>query len=84
MATVPPTPPNALMPENSPKRSLTLAVSAGSSFFGSIISGYFLGSFLDPRLGTGIVLTIVGTILGFVLGNLMVFKILLEIKKEKG
>lgn len=60
-----------------------MAISAGSSFFGSIISGYFLGTFLDSILATNQVMTIIGTILGFVAGNLLVFKILMVIRKEK-
>lgn len=57
------------------------AISAGSSFSGSILLGYFGGDWVGSHLGWGDWGVIGGTLLGFVVGNWLVFRILLSSKK---
>lgn len=59
------------------------AISAGSSFSGSLLVGYFGGEFASRHWELGHWGTIIGTLAGFLVGNWIIFKILLDSKFEK-
>ncbi len=54
------------------------AISAGSTFSGTIIFGYFLGDLGDRFLGWGQWGPIGGVSIGFIIGNWLLFRILLS------
>ena len=63
------------MNSNGPSyRSIMNLMTVGTTLVGCIVVGYFLGSFLDRKLGTGPWLVVAGVLLGTAAGFVGLFR----------
>lgn len=75
--------PKPSTPANRGMRAMALASSIGLSLVIPPVLGYFVGRWLDGRLGTDPILSMVGLIVGIVLGFVEMVQILAQIEREE-
>ena len=61
-------------PDGPKNRSLYSLMTVGTTLVACIVTGYFLGSFLDRKLGTSPWLVVVGVLLGTAAGFVGLFR----------